>query len=232
MTKAFHVGFLLYPNLTQLDLTGPAQFLSRAPGAKAHYVWKTIEPIPSDAGLSLMPTDTFASCPQLDMICVPGGAGQVALMTDDETLGFLRKQAEKAKYVTSVCTGSLVLGAAGLIKGYKSACHWMWRDMLPAFGAIPVNARVVKDRNRISGGGVTAGIDFALTVIAEEWGDETAKQMQLFFEYNPLPPFDCGSPEKAGPEMVAKARKPLEALITERERLINEAAARQQAGRP
>jgi cyclohexyl-isocyanide hydratase len=108
----------------------------------------------------------------------------------------------------------------------------MWRDMLPAFGAIPVNARVVKDRNRISGGGVTAGIDFALTVIAEEWGDETAKQMQLFFEYNPLPPFDCGSPEKAGPEMVAKARKPLEALITERERLINEAAARQQAGRP
>jgi cyclohexyl-isocyanide hydratase len=232
MTKAFHVGFLLYPNLTQLDLTGPAQFLSRAPGAKAHYVWKTIEPIPSDVGLSLMPTDTFASCPQLDMICVPGGAGQVALMTDDETLGFLRKQAEKAKYVTSVCTGSLVLGAAGLIKGYKSACHWMWRDMLPAFGAIPVNARVVKDRNRISGGGVTAGIDFALTVIAEEWGDETAKQMQLFFEYNPLPPFDCGSPEKAGPEMVAKARKPLEALITERERLINEAAARQQAGRP
>lgn len=232
MTKSFHIGFLLYPNLTQLDLTGPAQFLSRAPGAKAHYVWKTIEPIPSDAGLALMPTDTFASCPQLDMICVPGGAGQVALMNDEETLGFLRRQAEKAKYVTSVCTGSLVLGAAGLIKGYKSACHWMWRDMLPAFGAIPVNARVVKDRNRISGGGVTAGIDFALTVIAEEWGDETAKQMQLFFEYNPQPPFDCGSPEKAGPEMVAKARKPLEALIAERERLINEAAARQKVVTP
>jgi cyclohexyl-isocyanide hydratase len=230
MTKAFHIGFLLYPNLTQLDLTGPAQFLSRAPGAKVHYVWKTIEPIPSDAGLALMPTDTFASCPQLDMICVPGGAGQVALMTDEETLGFLRAQAAHAKYVTSVCTGSLVLGAAGLITGYKSACHWMWRDMLPAFGAIPVNARVVKDRNRISGGGVTAGIDFALAVIAEEWGDAAAKQIQLFLEYNPQPPFDCGSPEKAGPEMVAKAKKQLEAMIASREKVINEVAARQKAG--
>lgn len=230
MTKAFHIGFLLYPNLTQLDLTGPAQFLSRAPGAKVHYIWKTIEPIPSDANLALMPTDTFASCPQLDMICVPGGAGQVALMNDEETLGFLRRQAETAKYVTSVCTGSLVLGAAGLLKGYKSACHWMWRDYLPAFGAIPVNARVVKDRNRISGGGVTAGIDFALTVIAEEWGDEAAKQIQLFLEYDPQPPFDCGSPERAGPEMTAKAKKQLEALISQRERVINDVAARQKAG--
>lgn len=230
MTKAFHVGFLLYPNLTQLDLTGPAQFLSRAPGAKVHYIWKTIEPIPSDAGLALMPTTTFEDCPQLDMICVPGGAGQVALMNDEETLGFLRRQGEKAKYVTSVCTGSLVLGAAGLITGYKSACHWMWREYLPAFGAIPVNARVVKDRNRISGGGVTAGIDFALTVIATEWGDDVAKQIQLFLEYNPQPPFDTGSPEKAGPEMVAKAKKQLEAFATAREKVINEAAARQKAG--
>jgi cyclohexyl-isocyanide hydratase len=230
MTKTFHIGFLLYPNLTQLDLTGPAQFLSRAPGAKVHYIWKTIEPIPSDAGLALMPTVTFKDCPQLDMICVPGGAGQVALMSDEETLGFLRRQAATAKYVTSVCTGSLVLGAAGLITGYKSACHWMWRDMLPAFGAIPVNARVVKDRNRISGGGVTAGIDFALAVIAEEWGEEAAKQIQLYLEYNPQPPFDCGSPEKAGPEMVAKARKSLEAMIAQREKVINEVAARQRAG--
>jgi cyclohexyl-isocyanide hydratase len=230
MTKAVHIGFLLYPNLTQLDLTGPAQFLSAAPGAKVHYVWKTIEPIPSDAGLALMPTDTFASCPQLDMICVPGGAGQVALMTDEETLGFLRAQAESAKYVTSVCTGSLVLGAAGLLKGYKSACHWMWRDMLSAFGAIPVNARVVKDRNRISGGGVTAGIDFALTVVAEVWGEETAKMIQLHYEYDPQPPFDCGSPEKAGPEMTANAKKRLGALISQRERVINEVAAKQKAG--
>lgn len=222
----FHVGFLLYPNLTQLDLTGPAQFLSRAPGAKAHYIWKTLAPVPSDAGLALMPTTTFADCPQLDMICVPGGAGQVALMTDEETLGFLRKQAAGAKYVTSVCTGSLVLGAAGLLNGYKSACHWMWRDYLTAFGATPVNARVVKDRNRISGGGVTAGIDFALTVLAEVWGEDVAKQMQLGFEYNPQPPFDCGSPEKAGPERVAIAKEMLKGILTEREITIAQAATR------
>ena len=230
MTTPFHIGLLLYPNLTQLDLTGPAQVLSRAPGVKMHYVWKTIEPVPSDAGLSLMPTTTFKDCPQLDLICVPGGAGQTVLMSDEETLGFLRVQAEKAKYVTSVCTGSLILGAAGLISGYKSACHWMWREYLPAFGAIPVNARVVKDRNRISGGGVTAGIDFALTVVAEIWGDEEAKMIQLYLEYNPQPPFDCGSPERAGPELVAKAKKQLEALAASRAKLIAEAAARQRMG--
>jgi cyclohexyl-isocyanide hydratase len=226
MTQTFHVGFLLYPNLTQLDLTGPAQFLSRAPGAKAHYIWKLVEPIPSDAGLSLMSTTTFKDCPQLDLICVPGGAGQVPLMTDNETLDFLQAQAEKAKYVTSVCTGSLVLGAAGLLQGYSSACHWMWRDYLSAFGAIPVNARVVKDRNRISGGGVTAGIDFALTVLAEVWGEDVAKQMQLGFEYNPQPPFDCGSPEGAGPERVAIAKKAMEHLLTAREIAYAEAASK------
>ena len=224
----FHVGFLLYPNLTQLDLTGPAQFLARAPGAQAHYIWKTLAPVPSDAGLSLMPTTTFEDCPQLDLICVPGGAGQVALMTDEETLGFLRKQAAGAKYVTSVCTGSLILGAAGLLQGYKSACHWAWREFLPAFGATPVNARVVKDRNRISGGGVTAGIDFALTVVAEVWGEDVAKQLQLGFEYDPQPPFDCGSPERAGPEMTAFAKKRLEGLMSERE-IVNTAAAKRMA---
>jgi cyclohexyl-isocyanide hydratase len=225
----FRIGMLLYPNLTQLDLTGPAQVLSRAPGVEMHYLWKTIEPIASDAGIALMPTTTFKNCPQLDLICVPGGAGQVALMTDDETLDFLRRQAEKAKYVTSVCTGSLILGAAGLINGYKSACHWMYRDFLPAFGAIPVNARVVKDRNRISGGGVTAGIDFALTVVAEIWGEEVAKMTQLYLEYNPQPPFDAGSPERAGPELTAKAKKQLEALLKQREKLINEVASKRAA---
>jgi cyclohexyl-isocyanide hydratase len=173
-----------------------------------------------------MPTTTFKDCPQLDLICVPGGAGQVALMTDDETLDFLRRQAAGAKYVTSVCTGSLVLGAAGLLKGYKSACHWAWRDYLTAFGATPVNARVVKDRNRISGGGVTAGIDFALTVVAEVWGDEVAKQLQLGFEYDPQPPFNCGSPERAGPERTALAKKRLEGILGEREIVNAQAAAR------
>jgi cyclohexyl-isocyanide hydratase len=230
MAQTFHIGLLLYPDLTQLDLTGPAQVFSRAPGAKVHYIWKTIEPIPSDAGLSLMPTTTFKDCPQLDLICVPGGAGQAVLMSDEETLGFLRKQAEHAKYVTSVCTGSLVLGAAGLLKGYKSACHWMYRDFLPAFGATPVNARVVKDRNRFSGGGVTAGIDFALTVVADIWGDEAAKMIQLYLEYNPQPPFNAGSPEGAGPDLVAKAKKMAEASLAQRAKLIDAAATRQKVG--
>ena len=163
-----------------------------------HMIWKTLDPVPTDAGFSIVPTTTFADCPQLDVICVPGGGGQVALMTDDETLDFLRKQAATARYVTSVCTGSLVLGAAGLLKGYKSACHWAWRDMLPASAPFPVAERVVRDRNRISGGGVTAGIDFGLTVAAELAGEEVAKSIQLVLEYDPQPPFDSGSPEKAG----------------------------------
>ena len=163
MAEPIQIGILLYPNVTQLDATGPAQVLSRVPGAKLHMIWKTRDPVPTDAGFSIVPTTTFADCPQLDVICVPGGGGQVEVMVDAEALEFLRKQAAKARYVTSVCTGSLILGAAGLLKGYKSACHWAWRDMLKDFGAIPVAERVVRDRNRISGGGVTAGIDFGLT---------------------------------------------------------------------
>ena len=226
MTKPFHMGFLLYPGLTQLDLTGPAQVLSRAPGAVMHYVWKTREPVPSDAGITIVPTGTFADCPQLDLLCVPGGAGQLPLMSDTETLGWLKSQGDSAQYVTSVCSGSLLLGAAGLMQGYKAGCHWMWRDNLRLFGAEPVNARVVKDRNRISGGGVTAGIDFALTVVAEIWGEQQAKLIQLFLEYNPQPPFDCGSPEKAGPELVALAKKPLQEMIEKREEAIKAAAAK------
>src|SRR5436190_7150226 len=134
MSARIHIGLLLYPNVTQLDATGPAQVLSRVPGAKVHMIWKTLDAVPTDAGFSIVPTTTFATCPQLDVICVPGGAGQVALMTDEETLSFLRTQAEEARYVTSVCTGALVLGAAGLLKGYKSGCHWAWRDLLTNFG--------------------------------------------------------------------------------------------------
>ena len=149
-SPTLNIGILLYPDVTQLDATGPAQFLARLPGGKLHMIWKTRDPVSTDAGFSIVPTTTFADCPQLDVICVPGGFGQVAVMTDDETLAFLRKQAAGARYVTSVCTGSLILGAAGLLKGYKSACHWAWRDMLTDFGAIPVAERVVRDRNRIS----------------------------------------------------------------------------------
>jgi cyclohexyl-isocyanide hydratase len=199
---------------------------SSVPGAKLHLIWKRIEPITSDSVMAITPTITFADCPQLDVICVPGGGGQVALMGDPETLDFLRKQAAGARYVTSVCTGSLVLGAAGLLKGYKSACHWAWRDMLKDFGAIPVAERVVRDRNRISGGGVTAGIDFGLTVAAELAGEEVAKSIQLVLEYDPQPPFDTGSPEKAGTERVKRIRERLAPLLESRRKANAEAAAR------
>ena len=226
MAEPVQIGILLYPNVTQLDATGPAQVLSRVPGAKMHMIWKTRDPVPTDAGFSIVPTTTFADCPQLDVICVPGGGGQVELMVDPETLDFLRKQAATARYVTSVCTGSLVLGAAGLLKGYKSACHWAWRDMLTDFGAIPVAERVVRDRNRISGGGVTAGIDFGLTVAAELAGEEVAKSIQLVLEYDPQPPFDTGSPEKAGTESVKRIRERLAPLLESRRKANAEAAAR------
>jgi cyclohexyl-isocyanide hydratase len=226
MANPIAIGILIYPNLTQLDATGPAQVLARVPGATLHMIWKTRDPIPTDAGFSIVPNTTFADCPQLDVICVPGGGGQVALMTDPETLDFLRRQAAGARYVTSVCTGSLVLGAAGLLKGYRSACHWAWREMLADFGAIPVAERVVRDRNRISGGGVTAGIDFGLTVAAELAGEEIAKSIQLVLEYDPQPPFDAGSPEKAGPERVQRLRERLAPMLESRRKANQAAVAR------
>lgn len=226
MAEPIQIGILLYPNVTQLDATGPAQVLSRVPGAKLHMIWKTRDPVPTDAGFSIVPTTTFADCPQLDVICVPGGGGQVEVMVDAEALEFLRKQAATARYVTSVCTGSLILGAAGLLKGYQSACHWAWRDMLKDFGATPVAERVVRDRNRISGGGVTAGIDFGLTVAAELAGEEVAKSIQLVLEYDPQPPFDSGSPEKAGTERVKRIRERLAPLLESRRKANAEAATR------
>jgi cyclohexyl-isocyanide hydratase len=229
VTAALNIGILIFPKVTQLDATGPAQMLARVPGARIHMIWKTRDPVPTDAGFSIVPNATFADCPQLDLVCVPGGTGQIELMTDQETLDFLRRQAAGARYVTSVCTGSLVLGAAGLLKGYKSACHWAWRHMLADFGAIPVAERVVRDRNRISGGGVTAGIDFGLTVAAELAGEEAAKSIQLGFEYDPQPPFDCGSPEKAGPERVARMRQQLSGLLDVRRRANDAAAAKLQS---
>ncbi len=201
-----NIGFLLFPMVTQLDMTGPAQVLSRVPGAKTHYLWKTLDPVMTDAGFAIVPTTTFADAPQLDVLIVPGGYGTMALLEDRETLDFLKQQGIAAKYVCSVCNGSMVLGAAGLLVGYKSACHWAWGHTLVHFGAIWEQRRVVRDRNRISGGGVTAGIDFGLTLAAELAGDAVAKTLQLAYEYDPAPPFDCGSPDKAGPELVAAVR--------------------------
>ena len=204
--STIHIGFLLFPNVTQLDLTGPAQVLSRVPDARVHLAWKDRQPVVTDVGFSILPTTTFEECPPLNVLCVPGGFGIAEQLTDAGTLDFLRRQGAQADYVTSVCNGALVLGAAGLLQGYRSACHWLWRKYLPRFGAEPVAARIVRDRNRISGGGVTAGIDFALALAAELAGDELAKTLQLAFEYDPAPPFDCGTPEKAGPERVERLR--------------------------
>ena len=225
MNDPVHVGFLLFPYVTQLDLTGPAQVLSRVPHAKVHLLWKTTEPVITDVGFQIKPTVTFDDCPPLTVLCVPGGFGIADQLTDGQTLDFLRRQGATAKYVTSVCNGSLVLGAAGLLKGYQSACHWMWRKYLPLFGAEPVAERIVRDRNRISGGGVTAGIDFGLALAAELAGDEVAKTLQLAFEYDPQPPFDCGSPEKAGPERVARFSALQAQRVKDAEERIAKAAA-------
>ncbi len=204
--QPLHIGFLVFPDITQLDLMGPAQVLSRVPGAKVHLAWKQKVPLMTDVGFTINPTVTFEHAPQFDVLCVPGGVGVVEQLNDSQTLAFLRAQGGAARYVTSVCNGSLLLGAAGLLNGYKSTCHWMWRHYLPQFGAEPVVARVVRDRNRLSGGGVTSGIDFAFTLAAELAGEEVARMIQLGLEYDPQPPFDSGSPEKAGAERVARAR--------------------------
>lgn len=224
MNDTMHIGFLLFPQVTQLDLTGPAQVLSRVPGAKVHLVWKTREPVTTDVGFAILPTTTFDDCPPLTVLCVPGGFGVGEQLTDQETLAFLRRQGANARFVTSVCNGALVLGAAGLLQGYRSACHWMWRRYLPRFGAIPVAERVVRDRNRISGGGVTAGIDFGFALAAELAGDELARSLQLAFEYDPMPPSDCGSPEKAGPERVERLRNLQQQRIRNVEAQIEQAA--------
>lgn len=206
MSSPFRIGFLLYPHVTQLDLTGPAQFLARMSDTTIHLVWKNIEPVMTDAGFSIVPTDSFDSCPALDMICVPGGGGQLALMQDSEVLGWLQTQGSHAQYITSVCSGSLLLGAAGLMKGYRAGSHWAYREKLPMFGAEPVGDRVVKDRNRITGGGVTAGIDFALSVIEEVRGADEAKAVQLAYEYAPQPPFDSGTPATASSDTMERAQ--------------------------
>jgi cyclohexyl-isocyanide hydratase len=226
MSESLEIGLLLFPKLTQLDLTGPLQVFASLPRAKVHLIWKRIEPVPSDSVLVLTPTVTFADCPQLDVICVPGGSGTDDLVNDQETLDFLRAQAAGAKYITSVCTGSLVLGAAGLLGGYRAATHWSAMDYLRLFGATPAKTRVCVDRNRITGGGVTAGIDFALTLVSLLTDRQTAEAIQLRLEYNPAPPFNAGSPDTAPPEILAHAKERIAARSARRGDAIQRAAAR------
>ncbi|MDR3708995.1 MAG: DJ-1/PfpI family protein [Capsulimonadaceae bacterium] len=226
-------GLLMFPDMTQLDLTGPYEVFSRVPDARTHLLWKTVDPVQTDRGLIMLPTATLDECPPLDLICVPGGPGQVALMSDETVLAFLRKTAQTCRYITSVCTGSLVLGAAGLLTGYRATTHWASLDQLSLLGARPVAARVVFDRNRITGAGVTSGIDFALAVTAHLAGEDVAKQIQLQMEYDPVPPFDAGSPGSAGPAITTRVAARMEALqARRREATLRAADALQALGEP
>jgi cyclohexyl-isocyanide hydratase len=220
----YEIGMLVFPDITQLDMTGPYEVFIKFPDANVRLIWKTRDPVAALGGMQFVPDTTFDDCPQLDLICVPGGMGMNALLNDDETLTFLRKQAKGAEYVTSVCTGALVLGAAGLLQGKRATTHWMSHEMLSAFGAIPVQERVVRDGNVFTGGGVTAGIDFGLEIAREKLGEEKAGAIQLFIEYDPHPPLNSGSPRTAGRELVESARAGAAPRQAEREELVAQAA--------
>ena len=194
----FNVGFVIFPDLTQLDFTGPLQVLSRLPQSAVHIVAKSEAPVPSDCGLGLVPTRTFANCPRLDLLCIPGGVkGVIGAISDRDTMAFVRERAGSAKYVTSVCTGAFVLGVAGLLKGRRVTTHWAYTNLLSLVGATYEKGRVVRDGNLITAGGVTSGIDFGLSVVAEIAGETTARAIQLGIEYDPAPPFDSGHPDRA-----------------------------------
>ena len=220
------IGFLLFPGIQQLDLTGPYDVLGSLPDVKLHLVWKDLATVTSSTGLVFTPTITYADCPNLDVICVPGGAGVGPLMEDPHTLGFLKDQAHTARYVTSVCTGALVLGAAGLLRGRKATTHWAYHDLLTALGATAVKARVVRDGNLLTGGGITAGIDFALSLVADLYGEAAAQLVQLQIEYAPAPPFDSGSPQTAPAHVLAQALKRTAQSRKDRAEVVARAAAR------
>jgi len=202
--SSFKIGFVIFPELTQLDFTGPQQVLARLPRSAMHIAAKSATPVPSDSGLGLVPTHTFENCPQLDLICVPGGsAGVVRAMGDAELIDFVRRQSMTAKYVTSVCTGAFILGVAGLLKGRRATTHWAFTELLPLVGATHEKARIVKDGNVITAGGFTSGIDFGLSVVAEIAGEAVAQAIQLGIEYDPHPPFDSGHPDRASDSVKA-----------------------------
>ncbi len=212
------IGMLIFPDMTSLDFTGPYEVFAQMPGCEVKVIAATLQPVAAKGGLRFLPDTALDDAPPLDVIFVPGGPGAGALMEERKALEFLRRESQRAKYVTSVCTGALVLGAAGLLKGYRATTHWLSLELLPLFGATVVADRVVVDRNRITGGGVTAGIDFALTMAGEIMGEETAKTIQLLIEYNPAPPFACGHPDTADAAIVDNlraTRAPLQAARLE-----------------
>ena len=208
MTEQINIGFLVYPDVIQLDVMGAYQVLSFPPNANIHLIWKTLDSIVSNEGLIITPTTTFDNCPSLDAICVPGGGmGQVEIMQDREILNFLQQKSTTAKYITSVCTGSLILARANLLQGYKATCHWAFQEHLAALGVEVVPQRIVSDRNRLTGAGVTSGIDFGFTLVSLLWGEDMAKVTQLMMEYSPQPPFNAGTPETAEKTIVDSLTK-------------------------
>ncbi len=226
MAEEFPVVFASYPHVTQLDFTGPHEVLARLPGAQCILASSTGGDLEADGGLVFTRVRRLAEIEQCALICVPGGFGTIEAMEDPELLAQLRRLAKTARYVTSVCTGALVLGAAGLLKGKRATSHWAWRDALSAFGATPDSARVVRDGNVITGGGVTAGIDFALTVLAEVAGDEFAQSVQLGIEYAPAPPFNSGRPDLAPAHILANTLQRYERVRGARDAAVQRAAAR------
>ncbi len=221
----FRIVFAVYPGMTHLDFTGPHQFLSRAPRAETIVASRDGGEVAAD-GLIFAGTKRLRDVESCDLICVPGGVVATEIGLDEMFLAEIRRLAATARYVTSVCTGSLILGAAGLLRGRRAACHWAWRDMLPLFGAIPDEGRVVRDGNLITGGGVTAGIDFALTVLAEIAGRDVAEAIQLGLEYAPAPPFASGRPELARAEVLERYRAALGPVAAKRRAQAEEAASR------
>jgi cyclohexyl-isocyanide hydratase len=211
------VGMLMFPKMTQLDFTGPYELFVRMPNTVVHALWKTVGPVETDRGLKITADTALSACPPLDIVFVPGGPGQEGVMGDEEVLDFLRVQAGQARYLTSVCTGALVLGAAGLLKGRRATTHWAAHHLLPYFGAIPVKERVVVDGTLVTGGGVTAGLDFGLTLVAELFGKDVAQQLQLQIEYDPHPPLAAGGPELAPAQVLAAVQERLRPITESRE---------------
>ncbi len=226
------IGMLVFPKITALDILGPFEVLARAPDCSTQLVWKNTDPVHGDTGLRFLPDVDFANAPQFDVLVVPGGPGQTDLMEDEEVLAFLRNQAAGARWITSICTGSLLLAAAGLLTGYKATCHWMSLDQLEQFGVQPMADRVVVDRNRITGGGVTSGLDFAFTVLATLRGDDVAKAIQLMLEYDPAPPFESGHPRVASKELVERVRTSAAPMLTHRRTVSARAAGRLNGSTP
>jgi cyclohexyl-isocyanide hydratase len=224
------VNFVLFEGLTQLDLTGPYEVLVRAPGFKIDFVSKTMAPVKSDRGLTLSPTTTLANALACDLLVVPGGPGTDDAILDDEWIGFVKTQGLAAKYIFGVCTGSLLLGAAGLLKGKRSTCHWQARDFMPYFGAITSHDRMCIDGNIFTAGGVTSGIDMAIQVVALLQSEANAKQIQLQIEYDPSPPFIGGTPQTSEPSVVAKCLEASAARRATRQAAVEKAALKMSRG--